>query len=296
MLVLVEQVPVALVVDPPELFLALGELVGGVHQTLQKPLDILQRERQRLLGYLQAELLVDLVAANLREIVALGVEEQPVHEVLRVLYVHRLAGTLTPEDLQQRVLARGGVVALQGIAHQPGVAETVHKLLGAAHVERLQKHRHRQLALAVDAHGDVALVLDLELQPRPARRHQAGGEDLLGRILGLHDVRARRAHELRHHDALGAVDDEGPRVGHERELAHEHVLLAKLARLLDDETDLHEQRRRVGLVLGDAVLDGELRLLEVGLPELHRVRAREILYRGDLAQSLRDPLVHELLK
>ena len=42
----------------------------------------------------ELELLVDLVAPHLGEVVALGVEEEPVDEVLRVLQVDRLPGPL----------------------------------------------------------------------------------------------------------------------------------------------------------------------------------------------------------
>ncbi len=190
----------------------------------------------------------------------------------------------------------GDVVALQGVAYQPRVLEAGEDLLRPAHPERLQEHGDGQLPLAVDAHGDVALGLDLELEPGPPARHQARRQNLLGLVLGLHDVSAGRTHELRHHDPLGPVDDECTRAGHEREVAHEDVLLPDLAGLLDDKADLHEQRRRVRLVLGHALFHGDRRLLEAALPELHGVRARVILYGGDLRERSLDALVEELLK
>ena len=85
------------------------------NKPLEQALDVLDGERVRLHRHVDLELLVDLVTPNLRKVVALGIEEQSVHQVLRVIYVYRLAGTLTPEDLQQRILARGRVVALQRV-------------------------------------------------------------------------------------------------------------------------------------------------------------------------------------
>ena len=105
--------------------------------------------------------------------------------------------------------------------------------VGVAH--RAQQDGDRQLALAVDADEDLALLVDLELQPRAASGHQVGDEDLLLAVLGLHQVGARGAHELRHDDALGAVDDERAALGHPREVAHEDRLLADLAGLAVDE-------------------------------------------------------------
>src|SRR6185437_16739667 len=53
-----------------------------------------------------------------------------------------------------------------------------------------EQGRDRELALPVDAGVDDALLVDLELEPRAAARHQVCGEDLLGRILRLHQVGA----------------------------------------------------------------------------------------------------------
>src|SRR5205807_574609 len=72
-----------------------------------------------------------------------------------------------------------------------------------------QERRDRQFALAVDAGVRDALLVDLELEPRTAARHEIRREDLLRRVLGLHQVGARRTDELRDDYALGAVDDEG---------------------------------------------------------------------------------------
>ena len=126
--------------------------------------------------------------------------------------------------------------------------------------QREQQRRHRQLALAVDPDVDEALLVDLELEPRTTCRHEVGDEDLLLAVLGLHDVGTRRAHELRHDHALGAVDDERAPVGHEGEVTHEDLLAADLAGLLVDEAHLDRQRRRVGQILLAALFDRVVRL------------------------------------
>jgi hypothetical protein len=60
-------------------------------------------------------------------------EEEPVDEVLGVLDVDRLAGTLPPEDLQQGLVSVGRVVTLQRVAYKPRVLEPVEYLLGPSH-------------------------------------------------------------------------------------------------------------------------------------------------------------------
>ena len=149
---------------------------------------------------------------------------------------------------------RRRVVLLERVAHRlVGLAllvgdELEELLVGLAEAERLEQHGDRLLALAVDAHvHDVALV-DLELEPRAAARDHLGVDDLLlGRgLVGVDaEVHARRTHELRDDDALGAVDDEGAAVGHHREVPHEDRLLLDLTGLRVHEARGDEQRARV---------------------------------------------------
>ncbi len=326
-------------------------------------------ERAHAGAHLQAEARVELVAADLREVVALGVEEQRAHQRARVVHRRRLSRALLLEDLDEGVLhdvARAGVqlllelldlgldvgarlggrvvhalgqlvdlahdrrdlvqalavarlrLALRGVLVQRRLDERVHPVgvrrvaeevgdVVARVAEGEQQRRDRQLALAVDADVHEALLVDLQLHPRPARRHQVRDEDLLLAVLGLHHVGARRAHELGHDDPLGAVDDVGAPVGHEGQVAHEDLLLPDLTGLPVDEGDLHRQGGRVGEVLLAAVLDRLVRLDVVerhaGLPAAQRVAAElhgkgpgEVLDRGDVVDGLAQALVEEPLE
>ncbi len=94
---------------------------------------------------------------------------------------------------------------------------------------------------------------------------------------------ARRAVQLRDDDALGAVDDEGAVVGHQRQFAEVDLLLAHvLDRLLgagrllveDDEPHLDPQRGRVGQAAQLAFLHVEHRLAEPIAHVLERRVAR----------------------
>ena len=111
-------------------------------------------------------------------------------------------------------------------------------------------------------------------------------EDLLLAVLGLHQVGARGAHELRDDDALGAVDDERAALGHPREVAHEDRLLADLAGLAVDEGDRDGQRARVGEVLLAALVERGDGLVEVELAELHGEVAGVVLDRRDVVDRL----------
>ena len=112
---------------------------------------------------------------------------------------------------------------------------------------------------------------------------------------------ARRTHQLRHDDTLGAVDDEGALVGHHREVAHEHRLLFDLTGVRVHEPRPHENRRGIGHVLLFALLHRELgrwaQVFVVGIElELELQRLAEVLDRRDVVERLCDALLQEPLE
>ena len=262
--------------------------LGSVDELADQRDDVVVGQRAGVEVDLEPEPRVQLVAADAREVVALGIEEQLVEQRARVLDARRLARTLLLEELDERALLRARLlgVGLDRVADVVGVLEEREDLLVGRVAHRAQQHRDRELALAVDADVDLALLVDLELEPGAAGRHQVRDEDLLLAVLGLHQVGARRAHELRHDDALGAVDDEGAPLGHPREVAHEHRLLADLARLAVDEGHRDRQRARVGEVLLAALVDRSDGLVEHELAELDGEVPRVVLDRRDVVDRL----------
>src|SRR5206468_2944971 len=129
---------------------------------------------------------VELVTADAREVVALGVEEQLLEQGVGGVDARRLAGALLLEELDERaLLGLGGLgVRVDRVADVERVAEEVEQLLvelgdvllallalgvdGRVVGHGAQQHGDRQLALAVDADEDLALLVDLELEPRAA--------------------------------------------------------------------------------------------------------------------------------
>jgi len=177
------------------------------------------------------------------------------------------------------------------------LVEELGELLVVTVAHRPQQHRDGEFALAVDADVDGALLVDLELQPGAALRHEVGDQHLLLalRLLGLHDVGAGRAHELRDDHALGAVDDEGAALGHHGEVAHEHGLFADLAGVFVDEGDFHRQRRREGHVLVAALVDRLGRLTELVLAKLDEQLLGVVLDGVDIGDGLAETVAEEPL-
>ncbi len=112
--------------------------------------DVVDREHRVRQRGIDAELPVDLVAADLGQVVALGVEVEVVEQVARSLGGRGLGGTQLLVDVEQRLLLRGDGVLRQGLADRLELAELLEDLrLGPA--EGLEQHGDRLLALAVEA-------------------------------------------------------------------------------------------------------------------------------------------------
>ena len=244
----------------------------------------------------QAELLVDLVAADLGQVVALRVEVVVLQQRQRGLARRRLARAQLAVDVEQRVVGTDGVVLLLGEPDRLELAELGHDglvvvlladVLGDGH-QGLEQDGDVLLALAVEADADHVALVDLELQPGTAARDELGGVDVLvGRLVGgALEVDARRADQLGDDDALGAVDDEGAAVGHEREVAHEDRLALDLTGVVVGELRRDVERSGVGEVLLLALVDGVLGVVEDRVLEGERHRLAEVLDRGDLLEDL----------
>src|SRR5690606_16452042 len=166
-------------------------------------------QHRRIERLVQAQLLVDLVATDLREVVALRVEVEVIQQRAGGLCGNLLARTELTVDVAERIFLREDGVLRERLFNRREAGELSEDLF-AGHAERLQEDSDGLLALAVDANADLIALVDLELEPCTTARDDAGGDDVLvrGLVGSLVEVDTRRAHELRHDDTLGAVDDE----------------------------------------------------------------------------------------
>src|SRR5207244_6769201 len=171
--------------------------------------------------------------------------------------------------------------------------------------ERAQEGGGVHLPPPIDAHVQQVVGVEVELDPRAAvgdhaRRVErlAGGERLAFVVV---EEDAGGALELADDDPFGAVDDERPLVGHERELAQVHLLAALLPdrarlRLLvmveDDKAERDLQRDREGHAAVMAFLDCVLRIAEVERVELQQ---RVVVVVGDREHRLEDSLEPDVL-
>ena len=143
-------------------------------------------------------------------------------------------------------LAVGDVDGIDGI-------KSLQNFFIGAKAERAQEDGAEELALAVDADVEGVLLVVLKLDPAAAV-----GDDLaekVGAVVGGLEEDAGRAVELRDDDALGAVDDEGAVLAHQRDVAEEDFLLLHVAQGLD---------AGFGVLVVDLEPDGDLERGRVG--------------------------------
>ncbi len=125
------------------------------------------------------------------------------------------------------------------------------------HADGLQQNRHGHLAATVDTEEQDVLRVELEVQPRATVRNHAGREQQLARAVRFAAImleeHAGRTMQLRNNDALGAVDDKGTGIRHERNFAHVDFLFfdfldRRLAGFAVQQYQAHlgAQRRSVG--------------------------------------------------
>jgi hypothetical protein len=174
-------------------------------------------------------------------------------------------------------LALGGVhhVVDRNLAFDLACAAAVDHFLAGDGVEAAQDigvqtevRRHgpqeghgAELAALVDADGNAVLLRRVELDPAPALGDDAAG--VHPPLTGIHladEVDAGRTVELRHHDALGAVDDELAAAEHDGQVAQVDLFLD---RLILDEAQPDAERPTVGQPQLAALVHRVARLAEL---------------------------------
>ena len=128
-------------------------------------------------------------------------------------------------------------------------------------------------AFAVNRDDKLSTLIDLKLQPGTTSRDELrmmGEYPIIG-LLG--EIDARGTDKLRNNNALGAIDDKGTALSHEREIAHEDKLLFDLAGHLIDEFDIDQQRCLIGDVLRTTFIHRVSRIskLEIAEGDFHGI-------------------------
>ena len=251
----------------------------------------------------ERQLLVELIAADGAQVIAAGIEEEVLDQRLGGVERRRLAGAELAVDLHHGLLIGLAGILLEGGNDARIVAEAVEDLGIGLETERADETGDGELAVLVDTDPEHLAGVRLILEPRAAigddgarQQRQVGLEvDLLA------VVDAGGADDLGDDHALGAVDDKRTGLGHQREIAHEDLLLLDLARLLVVQADAHLHRGGIRRVAGLALLHVILGRLVHAVIEEAQLQITGIVRDGrhvreHLAQAgVQEPLIGVLL-
>jgi hypothetical protein len=115
-----------------------AEVLRQVDEPADERDDVRRREDARVLRDVDLEALVELVATDLRQVVALRVEEQAPEEVAGVVERRRLARALLLEDLDDGLFLARRRVLLERVDDVDGVVEELEDLLVRRQVESVR--------------------------------------------------------------------------------------------------------------------------------------------------------------
>ena len=251
----------------------------------------------------QRQFVVHLVAAETSQVVAVRVKEQRIQVAAGVLHRRGLAGAQLAVHFQQTFLGGMGDVLFQGgVDLGLGVAEELTDLLIGPQPQRTDQRGHRQLAVFIDADIENVLGVRLVFQPGTAVGVHGGGKQVLaGTVLAGAVENTGRTDQLADDGTLGTVGDEGAGIGHERELAHEDLLLLHLAGLLVEQPGRDIQGRRIGGVPLLTFFNGVLGVLvQPVIDEFQHQIPGVVLDRGNVMEDLvqafpKEPVVRVFL-
>ena len=248
------------------------------------------------------QLLIELIAADLTHIVAMGVEQQALQVCHSGLHRRRLTWTQTAVDLQQGILPGLTGILLDGGQDSLVLAEHLLDLLVGLNAQGTDQAGDGNFPILINADPENIGVVGLVLQPCAAvRDYRSGVGVLVSLVHGVAVVHAGRTDDLGDNDALSAIDHEVAAIGHHRQVAHEDVLFGNDFRLGVAQANPHLDGLCVGGIPFLAFLDGILGLVFHGVVQEAQLQFTGEIRNGahvleNLPQTfLQEPLVGVLL-
>ena len=253
------------------------QVADGVHQTGVRELAVLEVQQGAFLT-LHAQLGVHLEAAGFTQVVAARVGQQPVQVLDGLVALGRIAGAQHREQAQQGLVGAHARALVLGEFHVRLELREQRLEAGVVVTQDEQQHRHGELALVHLHFQDAAR--EFQLDPGAALGHgnDRAGVHLLDALVGAGEVHAGAAVDLGDDHAVRAVDDETAVLGHQGQVAQEHLVFLDEPRVLVDQLELGVHGRLVGDVLLAALLGGVGRLAQTVLQEVqHQTGAAALL-------------------
>jgi len=228
----------------------------------------------------QVQFLVDFITSHARQVIAPRVKKEGGQKALRGFHRRRFARAQALINLQQTRLLGLRRIALHRGQKALVLAEEILQLRVRAAAQGAQKHGGGEFARAVHAGPKHVVAVGLKFKPSAPVGNDRGIDE--GAPVFIHGFLVDDAggtHKLADNDAFRTVDNEGARLGHEREFAHEDLLLLDLAGGAVGQAHFHLERRGIGHVALFAFLNAVLGFLFQ--PIIKELQAERIGVVGD---------------
>ena len=208
--------------------------VAQVHQDLDDVQDVLVGQRHRTFRHITAHAGVELHAAHARQVVGVGVVEEPVEQRLHRVFRGRLAGAHHAVDRHTRGELVGGLIYRQGLADVRALVQLVGEQAGQildAGAAQLLQQRLGELVVGL-GHDLPSVGVDHVARHDPAQEEVLGHRDQVGAgLLQLTQMPHGDALVLLDHDGTGLVGDVETRHLTAQALGHELHLRARVHEL-----------------------------------------------------------------
>ncbi len=207
--------------------------------------------------------LVELVSADLGQIVAAGIKKHRIDQAVRTLDRERLAGTDLLVQFKKTGLKVVGRILCKAGAELGLIAEQIHDLLIGSDSKCTNKDSDRYLPGSVHTNIEHVVGVRLVLKPcAPVGDHGAGEQALAELVLVNSIINAGGTDQLADDYTLSTVDYEGSVLCHQGQVTHEDLLLLDLSVIfLVIQADSDSERSCIGAVSLFALFDRIFRVL-----------------------------------
>ena len=240
------------------------------------------------------EFLIQLVTSDLRQIITAGIIKEVAEQGRAAFFCRRFAGTELFINSDECFFCILRFILLERLFDMDIIIEKLHDFFIGREPQRTDEVRHGHLAVTVDTDGNNAVGIGFQFDPRAAVRNELGGIDFLPESVHfLFVVYAGRADKLGNNNTFGAIDNKCARVRHNREIAHEKIMLLDFAGFLIDELDFDLQRSGISSISRLAFIDAVLFFLEIVFAEMQRPFMSTILDRRNIRKYIPQPFFTE---
>ncbi len=174
----------------------------------------------------QEELLVEPISTDRGQVIPTWLKKQVFEKVLCAIDRRGFSRPQSPVDFHQGFVSGLRAIFIQCVLEHGALAHQFQDLSVSLNSYSSQKHGQRQLTCPIYPNPRNIIRVSFYFKPSSSIGDQSCRVDVLSVCIRFaRVVCTRRTYKLANDDALSAIDDKSTGVCHQREVAHENLLL-----------------------------------------------------------------------